>query len=134
MSGARLNTVQNCHRSDKICDGVAYFAYLNHALCRTPFEVLSKGAICDRSDLRQTVTFSGVTEPAKQIFRRCWRQLELFKAKWTEIPDQGDAINLDFVRKLIGASRVTTGGVFARTPNSFPFANGFRALPVSETG
>jgi uncharacterized protein len=59
-------------------------------------------------------------------------QLELFETKWTEIPDQGDTVNLDFVRKLIGASRVTGGGVISRTPNSFPFANGFRALPVTE--
>jgi hypothetical protein len=59
-------------------------------------------------------------------------QLELFEAKWTEIPDIGDTVNLDFVRKLIGASRVAAGGVISRTPNSFPFANGFRALPVTE--
>jgi uncharacterized protein len=59
-------------------------------------------------------------------------QLELFEAKLTEIPDQGDTANLDFVRKLIGASRVTAGGVIARTPNCFLLTNGFRALPVTE--
>jgi uncharacterized protein len=59
-------------------------------------------------------------------------RMELFEAKWTEIPDTGDTVNLDFVRNLIGKSRVASGGVISRTPNSFPFANGFRALPVTE--
>jgi predicted AAA+ superfamily ATPase len=61
-------------------------------------------------------------------------RLELFEAKWTELPDMGDTVNLDFVRKVLGSSRVTGGSVVARTPNSFPFANGFRAVPVTELG
>jgi uncharacterized protein len=61
-------------------------------------------------------------------------RLELFEAKWTELPDIGDTVNLDFVRNVVGKSRVTGGAVVARTPNSFPFANGFRALPVTELG
>ena len=59
-------------------------------------------------------------------------KLELFEAKWTEIPDRGDTVNLDFVRNLIGKPRVVAGGVVSRAPNSFPFPNGFRALPVTE--
>jgi len=59
-------------------------------------------------------------------------RLELFEAKWTELPDLGDTVNLDFVRNVIGKSRVPAGGVVSRTPNSFPFSNGFRALPVTE--
>src|SRR5271170_777777 len=59
-------------------------------------------------------------------------RLELFEAKCTELPDIGDTVNLDFVRTVIGKSRVTAGGVVSRTPNSFPFPNGFRALPVTE--
>jgi hypothetical protein len=35
---------------------------------------------------------------------------------------------------VIGKSRVTAGGVVSRTPNSFPFPNSFRALPVTELG
>src|SRR5579859_2010492 len=61
-------------------------------------------------------------------------QLELFEAKWTELPDLGDTVNLDFVRNVAGKSRVTAGGVVSRTRNSFPFPNGFRALPVTELG
>jgi uncharacterized protein len=58
--------------------------------------------------------------------------LELFEAKWTEIPDSGDAANLEFVRKLIGKAKVPFGGVVARTPNRFPLEGGFIALPVAD--
>ena len=61
-------------------------------------------------------------------------RVELFEAKWTELPDMGDTVNLDFVRNVLGNSRVTGGSVVARTPNSFPFPNGFRAVPVTELG
>jgi hypothetical protein len=59
-------------------------------------------------------------------------RLELFEAKWTELPDAGDTVNLEFVRNVAGKSRVAAGAVVSRTPNSFPFPNGFRALPVTE--
>src|SRR5271166_1410786 len=59
-------------------------------------------------------------------------RLEIFEAKWTEIPDLGDTVNLDFVRKVVGKSRMSGGAIVCRTPNSFPLANGFRALPVTE--
>src|SRR5579864_5706131 len=59
-------------------------------------------------------------------------RLELFEAKWTELPDAGDTVNLDFVRDVVGKSRVAAGAVVCRTPNGFPLANGFRALPVTE--
>ena len=61
-------------------------------------------------------------------------RLELFEAKWTELSDLDDTVNLDFARNVIGKSRVTAGGVVSRTPNSFPVPNGFRALPVTELG
>src|SRR5579859_2704122 len=59
-------------------------------------------------------------------------RLELFEAKWTELPDEGDAVNLNFVRTVVGKSRVGGGAVISRTPNGFPLSNGFRAVPVSE--
>lgn len=59
-------------------------------------------------------------------------QLELFEAKWTELPSEGDIVNLEFVRKVAGKARVASGAVVSRTPNSFPLVSGFRALPVSE--
>ena len=48
------------------------------------------------------------------------------------MPDISDAVNLDFVRDVVGKSRVTGGVLVARTTNSFPFSNGFRALPANE--
>jgi len=59
-------------------------------------------------------------------------RLELFEAKWTELPDASDIVNLDFVQKAVGKTRVVSGAIVCRAPNSFPLANGFRALPVSE--
>jgi predicted AAA+ superfamily ATPase len=59
-------------------------------------------------------------------------RLELFEAKWTELPDAGDTVNLDFVRNVVGKSRVAAGAIICRTPNGFPLANGFRALNAAE--
>lgn len=61
-------------------------------------------------------------------------RLELYEAKWTELPDMGDTVNLDFVRNVVGKSRVVGAAVVARAPNGFPLPNGFRALPVAELG
>ena len=61
-------------------------------------------------------------------------RLDLFEAKWTELPGDGDAVNLNFVCTVVGKSRVRGGSVISRTPNSFPLSNGFRAVPVSELG
>ena len=59
-------------------------------------------------------------------------QLELFEAKWTELPAASDAANLDFVRKVVGKARVASGAIISRTPNSYPLGNGLRAVAVSE--
>jgi hypothetical protein len=56
----------------------------------------------------------------------------MFEAKWTELPDVGDTVNLDFVRNVVGKSRVAAGAVVCRASNGFPLANGFRVLPVTE--
>lgn len=59
-------------------------------------------------------------------------RLELLEAKWTELPDSGDTANLEFVRNVVGKTKVISGAVVGRPPNSFPFSNGFRSLPVTE--
>src|ERR1022692_1178895 len=59
-------------------------------------------------------------------------RLELFEAKWMELPDLGDTVNLSFVRNVVGKSRIAGGTVICRTSNSFPMADGLRALPVTE--
>lgn len=58
-------------------------------------------------------------------------RLELFEAKWNEVPTVGDTVNLEFVRKVVGKSRIATGAVVCRTLKGYPLANGFRALPVT---
>jgi uncharacterized protein len=59
-------------------------------------------------------------------------RLELFEAKWTELPTATDAVNLAFVREAIGNTRVAGGAVVCRAHNGFPLANGFRVLPVAD--
>ena len=59
-------------------------------------------------------------------------RLELFEAKWTELPAAGDVVNLDYMRKTLGKAKITSGAVVSRTPNSYPIANDFRALAISE--
>jgi len=59
-------------------------------------------------------------------------RLELFEAKWTELPDSKDTSNLSFLRKLVGDSRVRSAAVVCRARNSFPLGKGLRALPVAE--
>jgi uncharacterized protein len=59
-------------------------------------------------------------------------KLELFEAKWTEVPADSDAVNLEFVRQVVGKSRIAGGAVVCRAHNSFLLGNGFRALPVAE--
>jgi predicted AAA+ superfamily ATPase len=61
-------------------------------------------------------------------------RLELYEAKWSELPDARYTVNLGFVRNVVGKSRVALAVVISRTPNSFPLPNGFRTLPVTELG
>ncbi len=57
-------------------------------------------------------------------------RLELFEAKWAEVPSAGDAVNLDFVRNVVGKSRIAAAAIVCRTANSYPLADGVRVLPV----
>lgn len=59
-------------------------------------------------------------------------RLELYEAKWTELPDARDASHLSFLRTLVGVSHVRAAGVVCRARNSFPLGDGLRALPVTE--
>jgi predicted AAA+ superfamily ATPase len=58
-------------------------------------------------------------------------RVELFECKWTEIPDFGDTVNMDFMRSAMGKTPVAAGAVVCRTAHEFPLLNGFRAIPVS---
>jgi predicted AAA+ superfamily ATPase len=59
-------------------------------------------------------------------------RVELFEARWTELPSPFDAVNLGYVRDIMGESKVIGGAIVCRAPNSFPLENDFRALPVTE--
>ncbi|HEY6350048.1 MAG TPA: ATP-binding protein [Candidatus Angelobacter sp.] len=59
-------------------------------------------------------------------------RLDLFEAKWTEVPVAGDAVNLEFVRNVVGQKQITGGAVVCRASNSFPLTPAFRALPATE--
>jgi hypothetical protein len=47
-------------------------------------------------------------------------RLELFEAKWTELPDVGDTVNLDPVRNVVGKSRARGGRWLLERPIAFP--------------
>lgn len=59
-------------------------------------------------------------------------RLELFEAKWTELPGRGNTVNLAFVRAALDAPDGLQGAVVSRAPHSFPLDHGFRAIPVTE--
>jgi predicted AAA+ superfamily ATPase len=59
-------------------------------------------------------------------------RLELFEAKWTELPDRSDAVNLEFVRQVTGNSRSASASVVSRTPNTFPLADGIHAISIAD--
>jgi predicted AAA+ superfamily ATPase len=59
-------------------------------------------------------------------------RLELFEAKWSEMPRAEDTVNLRFVREAIGKSRIIGGNVICRARNGYPLGDGFRAVPVIE--
>src|SRR5215471_12256361 len=61
-------------------------------------------------------------------------RIELYEAKWTELPDAGDTVNLDFVCNVLGKSAVNRAAVICRTCVGFPLAKELLALPVTELG
>ena len=61
-------------------------------------------------------------------------RLELFEAKWNEVPSAGDTVNLDFVRNVVGKARIASGAVVCRTTKSYSLTNEFRALSVTDLG
>lgn len=59
-------------------------------------------------------------------------RLDLYEAKWTELPTLADTVNLAFVREVVGKDRVVRAAVLCRAPNTFPLAAGFSALPLDD--
>ena len=59
-------------------------------------------------------------------------RMDLFEAKWTELPSAADAVNLDFVRNAVGSAQVAGAGIVCRAANSFPLLRHVRVLPVMD--
>jgi len=61
-------------------------------------------------------------------------RIELFEAKWTEIPTAADAVNLEHVRRIVGDDQVSAASILCRTPNPFPIRPDTRALGIADLG
>ncbi len=61
-------------------------------------------------------------------------RLELYEAKWTELPSLHDAANLQFVRNVVGDSTVQRCAIVGRPPHGFPLGQGIAALAISDLG
>ena len=46
-------------------------------------------------------------------------RLEILEAKWAEVPRAGDAVNLEFVRSVVGKARITGAAVVCGRPTVF---------------
>jgi len=46
-------------------------------------------------------------------------RLELFEAKWAEVPAASDAVNLEFVRNVVGKERIAGAAIVCRAVHSF---------------
>ena len=59
-------------------------------------------------------------------------RVDLFEAKWNEIPDVRDAVNLAFVRNILGPKAVSKAAIVCRAAHAWPLAPGVHALPAFE--
>ncbi len=55
-------------------------------------------------------------------------RLELYEAKWTELPDESDCANLRVVREAVGRERVDRAAIVCRTSQDYPLADRFEAV------
>jgi uncharacterized protein len=60
--------------------------------------------------------------------------LELYEAKWTELPDQRDVAGIRALAEAAGRERVARAAVVCRAPRVFPLADGVEALPGAAIG
>ncbi len=59
-------------------------------------------------------------------------RVEILEAKWTELPSKADAVNLSYLRDVVGPARVAALAVISRGPHSFPLGDGRRVLSVDD--
>ena len=60
--------------------------------------------------------------------------IELFEAKWTELPGAADWANLRIAREALDRRKVRRADVICRAAHGFPVEDGCRAVPVEELG
>lgn len=66
------------------------------------------------------------------LFHRGGR-FELFEAKWTSLPNEGDCAELLEVRERIGRSKVSAAGVLCRAERSFPIGDDVHAISYRDS-
>lgn len=121
-----LCTMLNIHSAETLFPSPAagavwetfVFAQLRHRERRAG----QSGRLCFWRDRTRKVDF--ITDSGGRF--------ELYEAKWTGIPDIGDAGNLDFLRQALGPSRVSRAAVLSRTPNAFPLSPDIQALGITD--
>ena len=59
-------------------------------------------------------------------------RVELYEAKQTELPSNRDAVNLEFLRRIFGKSRVSGAAIVCRSASSYPLDDDLRALAVDD--
>jgi uncharacterized protein len=59
-------------------------------------------------------------------------RLELFEAKWTEMPSAAETVNLAFVRQSVAPTEVSSSSIICRAPHRYPLPGDFQAVPVTD--
>jgi uncharacterized protein len=151
----------------KICDLIAYFAFVDSTLSGRAFElyIADTGLLCallnihTEEDLQrspwagaiwETFVFAQLRHRERRAARTgslfFWRdrtrevdfvacsggRIELFEAKWTELPSEADGVNLEFVSNAIGRGRIAGRTIVCRTPHSHLIGNGIRELSPAD--
>jgi predicted AAA+ superfamily ATPase len=61
-------------------------------------------------------------------------RLELFEAKWTEAPTLRDAVNLTFVRNVLGTSAIARSAIVCRAGHGWPIGDSVQAMSANDLG
>jgi predicted AAA+ superfamily ATPase len=59
-------------------------------------------------------------------------RLEVYEAKWTELPSPSDLANLAQLRQTLARRASVKGGIVCRAANPYPLSDGWRAVTVDE--
>jgi uncharacterized protein len=54
--------------------------------------------------------------------------IELFEAKWTELPSESDGVNLSFMNNVVSGRRIANRAIVCRAPHSHLISKNLRAL------